>query len=684
MTACGLLGPGCASTPSQYTRDGETYGVTKGVFHGRWWNYYERGASFVNGGFYAEAQTDFEQALRDRSRDSWSARTYGMHFVEYFPNRELGVTYYHLGRLDEAEKYLTTSLSHVDTARAHDYLDLVKKAKLAKGLLSDTAAPSVSASLTDGMVLATREVPVEISASDDLAVMCVRLNGRQLHQRGSAKEVSFQDALTLEEGTHAIQLEAGDLTDKQEQKAVNVTVDLTGPAVGIFEPPAYLVTDGASVRLRGATSDVNGIASVRLGDTVIAEGHGDKRIEFERELPLSNGRNTFVVTARDVAGNETFSTLSIVKGSQAGLATFLIGMPDRLLRPFDFMKVRFTRPAPYYPELAGRAHFAADGAATNPIQIDLKFPKAGAEYRKNEIRITGRVQAQTRVESLTINDVTFDLISAPTVEFSKRVPMRRGPNAVNIEAKDDRGNTATERFEIVGRPVALDTPESKMSLSVLAFGGAAEEATRQSLRAQTEGRLVQGNRFNVVDRVRLAEVLQEQQLSAALSDPDRALALGKVIPANAFLVGDVIARGNELEVYTRVVSTETSRILATLDAHVADKNDAAGVEYALDSIANALARTFPRVPGEIVKATGANLVTNIGKEEGIHEGMYLLVVEEEEPVIDESTGEVLIEGNYVPVGRARITQVLDKASKAEAIKDEGEPKLAAGMPAITM
>lgn len=86
-------------------------------------------------------------------------------------------------------------------------------------------------------------------------------------------------------------------------------MDLTGPAVGIFEPAASVVTDGASVHLRGATSDAHGIASVRLGDPVIAESKGDTRLEFESELPLKDGENTFVVTAKDMAGNETYSTL---------------------------------------------------------------------------------------------------------------------------------------------------------------------------------------------------------------------------------------------------------------------------------------------------------------------------------------------------------------------------------------
>lgn len=686
LLSLAILVAGCATAPpSEYVKDGQAYGVTKGTFHGRWWNYYERGESFLAGGFYQEAAADFQQALAGRSRDSWNARTYGMHFVEYFPNRELGVAYFHLGRVDDAEPLLAASLQQVDTARAHDYLDRVKKAKLAKGELTDSTAPTVESSLTDGAVLSTREVPVEIHASDDLAVSIVELNGRRLHQRGSAAEVAFADELLLEEGEHTVSIRAGDLADRESARDVTLKVDLTGPAVGILEPPPNLATDAATVRLRGAAIDANGVVSVRLGDGMLQEAPaGAPRMEFESDLPLKDGENRFVVVARDVAGNETFASVTVLKTQPQNLASFLMNLPNRLLAPLRFLNVKFQAPPRYYPELAGRARFAAETPAAEPVRIELKFPKGGGDYRKNEIKVTGRVLAATSVKALEINNQRFELASAPVVEFSKRVPIARGENTIQVRAVDAEGHEAKEAVEVTGRQLVLDSPESKMSLAVLAFGGAAEEGLRQSLRAQTESRVLEAGRFDVVERVRLAEVLQEQQLSAALGDPDRAIELHKLVPATAFLVGEVIDRGQELEIYTRVISTETGRIWAPVDAHITDKGDDAQVRLAVDALADGLRRAFPRVPGEIVKIDGANVIANIGKEDGIREGMYLYVVHEEPPVVDESTGEVLIEENVIPVGRARITQVSDKASKAEAVQREEGTNLEAGMPAVTM
>ena len=79
-----VLLDGCvtqAPNRDDYTRNGLQYGVTEGRFRGRWWNYYERGRSFIEGGFSEEAERDLRAALKGRSRDQLWPRTYGLHFV---------------------------------------------------------------------------------------------------------------------------------------------------------------------------------------------------------------------------------------------------------------------------------------------------------------------------------------------------------------------------------------------------------------------------------------------------------------------------------------------------------------------------------------------------------------------------------------------------------------------------
>ena len=144
-----LLLAGCAATSgpdrSRYTRDGQVYGVVDGTFRGRWWNHYERGRSFLDGGFYAEAEADLRKALAYRAQDQLWARTYGLHFIpEYFPNRELGITLYHQGNLDAARARLEESLAQEHSALAAHFLDEVRRVQFER-TGGDNAGPEVTA-----------------------------------------------------------------------------------------------------------------------------------------------------------------------------------------------------------------------------------------------------------------------------------------------------------------------------------------------------------------------------------------------------------------------------------------------------------------------------------------------------------------------------------------------------------
>lgn len=120
--ACLLLnGCGANRGPEPKVVDGETFGTTTAPFRGRWWQYYERGVSWSLGGFWAEAEADFREALALRLTDNRRARTYGMHFVQCFLHRELGAVLIEQNRLDEAETELRLSLAQEPSAKA-DYL----------------------------------------------------------------------------------------------------------------------------------------------------------------------------------------------------------------------------------------------------------------------------------------------------------------------------------------------------------------------------------------------------------------------------------------------------------------------------------------------------------------------------------------------------------------------------------
>jgi len=678
-----VLVAGCArDTNTAYQRDGVAYGVTEGVFRGRWWSYYERGSSFLSGQFLEEAAADFERALALRGGDTWRARTYGLHFVEYFPNRELGIALFQMGRLEEAEACLQRSLEQMDTDRGHFFLDQVTRAKLAQGTVQDTDAPAVGTSVTSGMILASRELSLEIDAADDVGVAEVTVNGAALPQRGSAEEVRLKQDLLLTEGTHAIEVAAKDLADKEQTTTVEVVVDLTGPTIGIFSPIEPAVTASGEIMLEGATVDKNGVATVSLGDRELAQGNGQKRVNFDTTLPLGAGENTFILAARDVAGNETRSAVKVFKGD-----------PDSAEAKLWLLKQKF----PERLKLAALPGVTLDMLLAQPAEaaseIRVKSPSPDRPYRHNRtLCVSGEVVTQTKVASLTINGEPFeDLTGAPKESFNRRIPIDDGAGQleVNIQATDDAGAALEQDFFVEVRPVELDTPESRMAMAVLSFAGQqVDGSVSDALRVNAEQAIAGLDRFRVLDRMQLEQVLTEQQLSE-LASPDSAIALGKVVNAQAFIVADVFPHDQAgLEVKARVIDTETTDLVSIADVFIEDRNDLEGVKQGCAKLAAQLNDLYPRLSGELrsdsrARGGAEEFLVNWGKADGVRPGMYMLVIQED-PWVDEDTGEVL-EMDYLTVGRARIMSVTESSAKARSVEiNEEGVKLEQGMPAITM
>jgi hypothetical protein len=122
LVACAQ--PAGKTGPSDMDEDRPEAGV---IFRDRWWNYYIRALVAADNQDYGDAQTDLSHALKQRGRDQRMARTYGMHFIDYFPHREIGVLHWLGGNLKEAAAELSLSIEQAPSAKARYYLDMVRK-----------------------------------------------------------------------------------------------------------------------------------------------------------------------------------------------------------------------------------------------------------------------------------------------------------------------------------------------------------------------------------------------------------------------------------------------------------------------------------------------------------------------------------------------------------------------------
>ncbi len=89
---------------------------------GEWYKLYQDGLDAMEKGDYQAASELFRQAIKDNPDDDENVRTYGMHSIEYFPHRELGICLFHLSETAGAQKELQISMEMEPSARAKQYL----------------------------------------------------------------------------------------------------------------------------------------------------------------------------------------------------------------------------------------------------------------------------------------------------------------------------------------------------------------------------------------------------------------------------------------------------------------------------------------------------------------------------------------------------------------------------------
>lgn len=77
----------------------------------KWYVNYEKGQDAVKQEKWADAVNYLNQAIAKKANPKRNAKTYGLHFIDYFPYLYRGVAYYHLNKFDLAEADLLHSRS---------------------------------------------------------------------------------------------------------------------------------------------------------------------------------------------------------------------------------------------------------------------------------------------------------------------------------------------------------------------------------------------------------------------------------------------------------------------------------------------------------------------------------------------------------------------------------------------
>ena len=669
LTLC-LISCQHGSSPEKkgkYIKEGKAYGVTRGLFRERWWNFYERGCSFASGEFWNEAISDFREALSQRNKDGYRARTYGMHFVDYFPHRELGIAYYHTNQYSEAVEELTASLSQVETAKAKYFLNKVR-GEVLKKTEGDKQSPLITnLSLSDGEITNLFNVELNGVVEDDTFVSSIAVNGFPLFIELAKKKIPFSREISLKRGENLIRVEAKDLTGKVATLEIKVLVDREGPLVAISEPLEDETISSNRVTVKGFLWDESGIASFALKGEKLAL-NGEKETSFSQEVVLTEGRNSLPFEARDSAGNFTKGEFHLIYDQKAGTSK---------TSSAPFVRIAFldgvVTDSGAYSLLA-----RAETGDHSPPSIRLKELTDSQTVYHDTIFIEGSAADRSEIREIAINNTPLRIRPGRNLFFNYLAQLQEGINRFNLKVTDAYGNSTVKTITVTRKIPKVKEVGSRLAVAVLPFEKKGEGSPLGSLVYDgLVDAFVNQARFNIVGRESDFEVaLRELKLSQTdLVDKTRALKLGRVVSAEGIITGTVTETANSIEIYARFIDTETTTILAAKDVFEQDKS-LSKLQYILKGLALKFKRSFPLLEGMVVKSEGKKVYIDRGAQNKIKKEMKVIIFREGEPLLHPITGKNL-GCDAVELAEARIERVLDNFSVGKVLSSSDAVKIRA-------
>ena len=627
-----------------YVKNGKTYGTVEGSFRHRWWNFYERGLSYAEGNYYHEAVSDLITAANIRDKDQRMARTYGMHFIDFFPHRELGVLYYRMGKQDDAKRELELSLTQFPSAKARFYLDRARKAIL-ELKAPDTTPPDLTLGLKNDKIL-TRDYPVILSgvASDDKYISFISIGGVPLFLDGAKKSIPFSKKLELSQGRHSVEVLAKNLTGNVTKRKVLVHIDREGPMITLTGVRVNNKSGERFADIEGIVYDDIGVKHISINGKRVSKKTA-KEITFRSRINNVNDRLELI--SSDILGNTTTAVIPLnnIAKKTAPLLLASSQLNKSLIASLFGEKDKI------------------------PPKIRLRGWEGKQTVYLEKIYIAGEVTDENLIEMLIINGESVLRHSGQRVYFSHLAELKKGENTITIETRDENGNEGAKTINVLRKVPKVMHLSERMRLSVFPFSQKGT-VSKSSLFFQDffTNDLVNRNRFQIVEREKLDLILNEQKLSRTeLVDRKTALRLGKLVAAQAVITGTIIETNTGIEIVGRMVDSETSEILASEDVYDEVKEISA-MRSLSEGLAIKFHREFPLVEGIVVRQKGKSILTDIGSDRITINRR--LIVFREEPVIHPVTGKTLGSDNTI-LGRARVTQVMEGLSKA-AILDNGE------------
>jgi len=608
------------------------------IFRGTWWDHYERGLLYAERDMWKRAIADFRAARQTHDQEDRNARTYGVHFIDYFPSRELGVVLYHDGQYKAAVEALERSLARLPTSKAGYYYNLARAA-LFKQSAPDKNPPRIKIDAPiDGLLTNSLALEIRGTVESRNLIGTLIVNGEPAVLEEAPPSLPFATVVPLVPGPNAIQVIARDLVANESRATINVVVDREGPVVVIDRVSR---TGNGGIRLEGTAYDNVRLGSLQInGQQVPLSGATQSAFTWEAQGTI----DAVLIEAVDAAGNQTRVRLPI---------------------PAEVRQPGARQHRAVVPVAWSHGVVPVVSPTREPLAIELE--PLPAEVQEETISISWVVTAASPLASVKVNGGTKTLHQSEAGKqqlFSHILTLVEGENVVTVSAADRTGRTASKQARIVRKPEEVEAIGARLSVAVMPFQhkGKPSELYEGAYDAMVDA-LVNQRRFRIVSRVQLENILKELNLSKTeLVNQATAIRVGRLVAAEAIMVGTVNETATSAEAWVHLINTETSTVLASKDIFDPAKVSGSARER-MRELATKIRQDYPLVAGRVVSVVNRRVAVAFGIQKRVRVDMRVIVYSEGAPLIDPQT-KVILDRNIEPLGEGLLNEVRPQLSFA--------------------
>lgn len=231
--------------------------------------------------------------------------------------------------------YYNVTVKAIDTAgnsTSKDATDATLGSKL-KLVVKEKVAPTITVTYPTASATTTNNKPTfkwKVTDDDsgvDSNTIGITIDSGSKITSGITKtattggyECSYTSATALSDGSHTVKFNASDNDgNAATQKSVTFKVDTVPPTLNVTSPAEGLVTNNATVTVKGTTNDATSSpVTVKVNETAVTV---DASGNFSTTVTLTEGSNTITVVATDSAGKATTVTRKVTLDTKAPTIT---------------------------------------------------------------------------------------------------------------------------------------------------------------------------------------------------------------------------------------------------------------------------------------------------------------------------------------------------------------------------